>query len=278
MILAPETRSTMSRTCMMGVAFLGTCLLLACTDTRRQRASAERAAARAARSAKTPATAAQEAANAALSIEPVAAFCTDSSESAAMRCAEGVASRSGDTVIIRLSNVGASKRADHPAQDAAYRRYYYAGRFGGENGTPAFHILDVRNFEGGAIELINAATGDSLLVRGIPLLSPDGARFAAVEEPEACELPTQLEIWRVTGDKPVREHVVQPFDCNTDRGWGPSDVSWRSRDTITFLRNVLPADSLRRLNGDRDTTRALLVRVAGSWKLDTTQASRPRSP
>lgn len=195
-----------------------------------------------------------------------------------MRCAEGVASRSGDTVIIRLSNVGASKRADHSAQDAAYRRYYYAGRFGGENGTPAFHILDVRNFEGGAIELINAATGDSLLVRGIPLLSPDGARFAAVEEPEACELPTQLEIWRVTGDRPVREHVVQPFDCNTDRGWGPTDVTWRSRDTITFLRNVLPADSLRRLNGDRDTTRALLVRVAGAWKLDSTMAPRPRSP
>ena len=266
---------------MTAVALFGACLLVACADTRRQRSLDERVAARgAARAAAKSAAdaAAARAANPAAPVEPVAAFCTDSSESAAMRCAEGVASRSGDTVIIRLSNVGASKRADHPAQDNAYRRYYYAGRFGGENGTPAFHILDIRNFEGGAIELINAATGDSLLVRGIPVLSPDGARFAAVEEPEACELPTQLEIWRVTGDKPVREHVVQPFDCNTDRGWGPSDVTWRSRDTITFLRNVLPADSLRRLNGDRDTTRALLVRVAGAWKLDSTLTSRPRSP
>jgi len=266
---------------MTAVALFGACLLVACADTRRQRSLDERVAARgAARAAAKSAAdaAAARAANPAAPVEPVAAFCTDSSESAAMRCAEGVASRSGDTVIIRLSNVGASKRADHPAQDNAYRRYYYAGRFGGENGTPAFHILDIRNFEGGAIELINAATGDSLLVRGIPVLSPDGARFAAVEEPEACELPTQLEIWRVTGDKPVREHVVQPFDCNTDRGWGPSDVTWRSRDTITFLRNVLPADSLRRLNGDRDTTRALLVRVAGAWKLDSTHTSRPRSP
>ena len=268
----------MSRACVTGVALLAACLALACTDTRRARSLDQRVAARAAAKSAASAAAAATAASGAAQVEPVAAFCTDSSESAAMRCAEGVASRSGDTVIIRLSNVGASKRADHPAQDGAYRRYYYAGRFGGENGTPAFHILDVRNFEGGAIELINAATGDSLLVRGIPLLSPDGARFVAVEEPEACELPTQLEIWRVTGDKPVREHVVQAFDCNTDRGWGPSDVTWRSRDTITFLRNVLPADSLRRLNGDRDTTRALLVRVAGAWKLDSSKAPSPRSP
>jgi hypothetical protein len=208
--------------------------------------------------------------------EAVAAFCTDTSESAAMRCADGVAARSGDTVIIRLSNVGAAKRTDNPVEGGAYRRYYYAGRFGGDNGTPAFHILDVRNMEGGAIELINAATGDSLLVHGVPILSPDGARFAAVAEPDACELPTQLEIWRVTGDKPVHEYTLEPFDCMASKGWGPSDLTWDARDTISLLRNTLPADSARRVNGERDTTRTLLVRVAGRWTLDTTAARRPR--
>lgn len=203
-----------------------------------------------------------------------AAFCTDTSEAAAMRCADGVAVRSGDTIVIRLSNVGASKRVDVPGDGDSYRRYYYAGRFGGENGTPAFHILDLRTLDGGAIELINAATGDSLVVRGVPMLSPDGARFAAVAEPDACELPTQLDVWRVTGDKPVREYVVQPFDCATSSGWGPSGVSWRARDTISLLRNTLPADSARRANGERDTTRALLVRRAGAWVLDTTAARR----
>ena len=151
--------------------------------------------------------------------QPAVAICTDTSEAAAMRCAEGVAMRSGDTVIIRLSNVGAAKRVDNPAEGDAYRRYYYAGRFGGDSGTPAFHILDVRNYQGGAIELINAATGDSLLIRGVPLLSPDGARFASVEEPDACELASQLEIWRVTGDKPVRELLLRPFDCEAGTGW-----------------------------------------------------------
>ena len=210
--------------------------------------------------------------------QPAVSICTDTSEAAAMRCAEGVAMRSGDTVIIRLSNVGAAKRVDNPAEGDAYRRYYYAGRFGGDNGTPAFHILDVRNYEGGAIELINAATGDSLFIRGVPLLSPDGARFAAVEEPDACELASQLEIWRVTGDKPVRELLLQPFDCEAARGWGPSAVKWRTSDTLSLQRDRLPADSARRANGERDSSPALLVRSAGTWTLDTTSAAaRPRA-
>ena len=204
----------------------------------------------------------------------VAAFCTDTSETAAMRCANGVAMRSGDTVIIRLSNVGAAKRVDDPTEGEAYRRYYYAGRFGGDNGTPAFHILDVRNMQGGAIELINAATGDSLVVHGVPVLSPDGTRFAAVAELGACRMATQLEIWRVTGDKPVHEYTLEPLDCTAGTGWGPSDVTWLARDTISLLRNTVPADSVRRVNGERDAARALLVRLAGKWTLDTSSAAR----
>jgi hypothetical protein len=244
--------------------------VLACADTRSGPSLKERMAAQAA---------ASPGATTMTAFVSVAAICVDTAEAAAMRCARGVATRSGDTIIIRLTNVGAAKRVDNPAEGDAYRRYYYAGRFGGDNGTPAFHILDVRNYEGGAIELINAATGDSLVVRGVPILSPDGARFVALEEPDACELATQLDVWRVTGDKPVREYTLQPFDCTSDQGWGPSDVTWRARDTLSFLRNTLPADSVRRMNDERDTTRALLVRVAGAWMLDTSKAAaRTQTP
>jgi hypothetical protein len=245
------------------IAALAAASIVACKQQERGPTLKERMAAQAAITPPAP-----------VAYEPVIAFCTDTSEALAMRCAAGVTSRSGDTVIIRLSNVGAAKRVDDPTEGSAYRRYYYAGRFGGDNGTPAFHILDVRNLAGGAIELINAATGDSLVVHGVPLLSPDGSRFAAVEEPDACELPTQLEVWRVSGDKPVREYSLDSFDCMTNTGWGPSEAAWRSRDTLTLLRNFLPADSLRRQNGERDTARALLVRRAGAWALDTTAAAR----
>jgi hypothetical protein len=248
------------------VAAVAAVVVLACTDTPRGPSLKERMAAQAAAVPPAP-----------TAFEPAMAICTDTAEATAMRCAEGVTTRSGDTIIIRLSTVGAAKRVDSPQEGDAYRRYYYAGRFGGDNGTPAFHILDVRNYDGGAIELINAATGDSLLIRGVPILSPDGARFAAVEEPDACELASQLEIWRVTGDRPVRELAIQPFDCDASVGWGPSNVRWRSRDTISLVRNRLPTDSLRRANGERDTAAALLVRSAGAWVLDTTSAAgQPR--
>jgi hypothetical protein len=248
---------------MKRIALVLVILTVACKDAPRGPTLKERMAAQAALLPPTP-----------VAYQPAVAICTDTAEATAMRCAQGVASRSGDTVILRLTNVGAAKRVDNPAEGDAYRRYYYAGRFGGDNGTPAFHILDVRNYEGGAIELINAATGDSLLIRGVPLLSPDGARFAAVEEPDACELASQLEIWRVTGDKPVREFAVQPFDCETSTGWGPANVTWRARDTISLVRNRLPRDSTRRASGERDGTPALLVRSAGNWVLDTAAAVR----
>jgi hypothetical protein len=242
-------------------------VVIACADAPRGPSLKERMAAQTAAVPPAP-----------VAYQPAVAICTDTSEAAAMRCADGVAMRSGDTIILRLSTVGAAKRVDHPEEGDGYRRYYYAGRFGGDNGTPAFHILDVRNYEGGAIELINAATGDSLLLRGVPILSPDGARFAAVEEPDACELASQLEIWRVTGDQPVRELSLQPFDCDTNMGWGPSEVRWRASDTISLLRNRLPRDSTRRAAGERDSSPALLVRSAGAWVLDTSVAvSRPRS-
>lgn len=244
-------------------------LTVACNDTRRGPSLRDRVAAQAALSqaAATPSASSS-------AFVPVAAICTDTSEATAFRCADGVAMRSGDTLVLRLTNVGAAKRVDEPAEGANYRRYYYAGRFGGDNGTPAFHILDVRDSDGGAVELINAATGDSLLVRGVPILSPDGTRFAAVEEPDACDLATQLDVWRVTGDRPVREYSVQPFDCGPGSGWGPSDVAWRSRDTISLLRRTLPLDSLRSASGETDAVPALLVRVAGSWVLDTSSTAR----
>ncbi len=249
------------------VLALAAVVAVACTDRRRESSLKQRVAAPA---RATPSIAAST------PVEISAAICTDTSETAAMRCAPGAAMRSGDTIVLRLTMVGAAKRVDNPGPGGDYRRYYYAGRFGGDNGTPAFHILHVRDSRGDAIELVNAATGDSLLLRGVPVLSPDGARFADVQESDACELASHLEVWRVTGDRPVLEFTIHPFDCNTGAGWGPSDVAWRSRDTIALVRNRIPRDSARHANAQWDATRALLVRDAGRWAVDSSStAAKP---
>jgi hypothetical protein len=171
--------------------------------------------------------------------------------------------------VIGLSGVGAVQRVDHPEDGENYVRFRYTGRMGGGSGTPTFHILDLHFYETGGVELINAATGDSLFVVGTPVLSPDGARFVVeASSIETCEGVNRLEVWRITGDKPVREWTIEPYDCTRDRGWWSTDLAWRTPDSISFVRNSVPADRPRRKRDELDTTRATLVRRAGSWTLE----------
>jgi hypothetical protein len=193
---------------------------------------------------------------------------TDTTETAAMKCADGAASRIADTLQILLSSGRVLRRVDRSLDSESMRTYRYAGRIGGSSGAPALHVLDGHSNDALWAEMINALTGDSLVVASRPLISPDGARFSVdAMSLEGCEGTTVLQVWRITGDKPVRELGVEPFDCTTNRGWGPSAVEWRSSDSISYLRNSLPRDSARRANHERDTTRALLVRRSGEWVL-----------
>ncbi|HEY2066554.1 MAG TPA: hypothetical protein VGG84_11390 [Gemmatimonadaceae bacterium] len=213
-----------------------------------------------------------------LSSSAVAPFCSDTGETAAMRCGEGAVMRHGDTLVIALSGIGAVKRVNDTADGERYVRYQYAGRMGGGSGTPAYHILDVGHYESAGVELVNAASGDSVFIGGAPILSPDGSRFATTSEnAESCEATNQLDIWRITGDKPAREFELPPFDCTRAHSWWPSEITWRGQDTITFLRNSLPADSTRRAHGESDTTRAVLVHRATGWSLDSTVPASPRA-
>ena len=213
-----------------------------------------------------------------LSSSAVAPFCSDTGETMALKCGEGAVTRHGDTLVVALSDVGAVKRINDTTAGEGYVRYQYAGRMGGGSGTPAYHILDVGHYESAGVELINAASGDSVYIGGAPILSPDGSRFATTSEnAESCEATNQLDIWRITGDKPVREFELPPFDCTRPHSWWPSEIAWRGQDTITFLRNSLPADSARRTRGESDTTRAVLVHRAAGWTLESKMFTAPRA-
>jgi hypothetical protein len=149
------------------------------------------------------------------------------------------------------------------------RTYRYAGRIGGSSGAPALHVLDGRGYETIWVEMINALSGDSLIVAARPVISPDGARFSVdAMSLEGCEGTTVLQVWRITGDRPVREFSVEPFNCTTAKGWGPSAIEWRSRDSISFLRVAVPRDSVRRSVHDMDTTRSMLVHRAEGWAIE----------
>jgi hypothetical protein len=196
-------------------------------------------------------------------------FPTDTTETAAMQCAQGAASRIADTLQILLATGKVRRRVDRPVQGEMELFYRYAGRIGGSSGGPAYHVLSVHANDSNWMELINALTGDSLAVNGQPIISPDGARFAVQDMSafDTCEGSSALEVWGIIGDKPVKEFGVKPLTCGTLEGWGPSGLTWRSRDSISFLRNTAPKDSAQRARQETDTTRVLLVHRLAGWEL-----------
>jgi hypothetical protein len=197
-------------------------------------------------------------------------FGADSTETSAMKCAAGSVVRFVDTLQIRLAGAGVRKRIDQMHEGGGFRQYRYAGHIGGSSGGPGFHVLDARGHDRAWVELINELTGDSLVVVARPLISPDGARFlvSATGIVETCDVGMVLQIWRITGDAPVREFNVEPFNCGVNEGWGPSRAEWRSRDSISFLRNTVPRDSIRWRSHDWDTTRVTLVHRAEGWTME----------
>jgi hypothetical protein len=233
----------------------------ACADTRSGSRSSRRAATPRPTSAATVVPAGGP-------IETVEAACGDSLESGALHCAEGAVVRRGDTLAIMLHDGRTVHRVENRLMGDDFVSFAYAGRLGGSSGTPVFHIIDITGPESWATELINARTGDSVVVADRPLLSPDGARFALARmDLETCEGGNLLEVWRITGDVPVREFTLEPYDCTRDRGWGASDLEWISRDTLGLLRSTR-WKAAQRARADYDTTSARLVRGASGWELD----------
>jgi hypothetical protein len=145
------------------------------------------------------------------------------------------------------------------------------GRLRGANGGPSFHILETLGAQSAGVELVNARTGDSVRVSGFPVPSPDGARFATVPlGRDDCKSESQLEIWRLAEDAPLREWSLVLDDCAGHGGYA-TDLAWRSPDTLTVLRERATADGPRRKRlerGARDTVRLLVVRGLRGWTLD----------
>ena len=63
--------------------------------------------------------------------------------------------------------------------------------------------------------LLSIGTGDSTIVFGMPVASPDGKRFTLTSMAEAAGYdPSMIEVWRMIGRKPEREFS---FDTEQDR-------------------------------------------------------------
>jgi hypothetical protein len=208
--------------------------------------------------------------------EPAGAECGGSgpylepggAEKRVIATSSGRVRRVGDTLFIRTAAGAESTYVDNPVDNDTYVKFTYEGTVA----VGALHKIDVRGWESGATLLVSAVTGGELRAVNDPVMSPDGKRFAAAAlSMEVCEGETRLEIFRLTDTIPLLEWSVNPFDCGTDTGWGPSAPKWRSPDTLEFTRNELPPRESRRRGPSGITnyvTRPMLVvRADTTWRI-----------
>jgi hypothetical protein len=148
-----------------------------------------------------------------------------------LRTAEGKVSRVGTELRIRLLNGRTAFFKDDTTGGPKFALPRYAGHLKAIH-SHAIHILQ---YEGSGVYLVvDDSTGDSTIVVGMPVASPDGSRFALTSR-EGMEggNPGVIEVWRMVGRKPGKE-----FSYSTENGpWEATDAVWRDSVTIDFLKN-----------------------------------------
>lgn len=156
----------------------------------------------------------------------------DTMERAALRTAEGKASRVGPELRIRLLDGRTAVFKDDTTRGLKFAVPRYAGYLK----AICSHVLHIIQYEGsGAYLVVDDSTGDSTIVFGRPVASPDGTRFVltSMAGAGAGYDGSMIEVWRMVGRKPEKE-----FSYDTENGpWEASDAVWRDSVTIDFLKN-----------------------------------------
>jgi hypothetical protein len=156
----------------------------------------------------------------------------DAEEIPALRTSNGRASRICGELRIRLLNGKTAVYRDDTTMSPTFGLYRYV------NYQPAIHshVIHRYFYEGtGAFIVVDDSTGDSRIVFGTPVGSPDGQRFVLTSmRDEAGYDPGMIEIWRIVNRRPEKE-----FSYDTDESrWQASDPVWVDSATIDFIKNT----------------------------------------
>ena len=180
----------------------------------------------------------------------------DTLEAAAIHPVSDIVSRAGTELRIRLLDGRTAILKDDTTAGMAFAIPRYAGYLKAIHS----HVIHQYQYEGeGIYWILDDSTGDSTIVYGMPVVSPDGNRFAftSMEGMEGGN-PGLIEIWRMVGRKPEKE-----FSLDTEnQPWAASDAVWRDSAAIDFFKNTY------RLGPDRPVhTLGRLTRTGTTWVL-----------
>jgi hypothetical protein len=94
-----------------------------------------------------------------------------------------------------------------------------------------YYVLSAQYDEGSAVRLVNARTGWSVEIAGLPTVSPDRRRFVTLSLGHERYNPERVQVWLVQGDTLRKEWSLVPeYD-------DPHDVRWLSNRSFEFAHS-----------------------------------------
>jgi hypothetical protein len=155
----------------------------------------------------------------------------DTVEAAAIRPVSDIVSRVGSELRIRLRDGRVAVLKDDTTEGMAFALPRYASYLKAIHS----HVVHQYQYEGeGIYFVIDDSTGDSTIVYGMPVVSPDAERFVTTSM-QGIEggNPGEITVWRMVEGKPEQE-----FSYDTEKEpWEASDPLWRDSVTIDFIKN-----------------------------------------
>jgi len=176
-------------------------------------------------------------------------------EVAGIRASAGKVARVGSILRIELLNGKSVTFVDDSTPGAKSNIHRYAGY----QRQLRSHVVHVEPYEGAQPYLVvDDSTGDSTVVWGMPVPSPDSIRFVAASMANSTDgEPGMIEIWRMVGRKPEKE-----FSYTTEHdSWEPSNPVWRDTATIEFSKNTRSGCC------ESSKTPGWVIRNQGTWSL-----------
>ena len=159
----------------------------------------------------------------------------DTAELAAAR-ADGRVSRAGSELRIKLLSGKTATFLD----DTTAGLKTFLPRYAGYLKSIHSHVIHILQYEGsGAYIVLDDSTGDSTIVFGKPVASPDGKRFVVTSMAGAGAGydASMIQVWRMVGRKPEKEFSYDTYDSH----WEAADPVWHDSVTVDFDKHSFVA-------------------------------------